>query len=72
MLCSYYGDGSDVDIDQSVPRVAMSCTCNMHEVIFVCLPSCFMLGLKAILVTVSLCPLKCRSSVGSSWGGERR
>lgn len=31
------------------------------------LPSCFMLGLKSRLHTVSLCPLKCRSKDGSSW-----
>ena len=29
--------------------------------------SCFILGLKDTLVTVSLCPLKCRSRLGSSW-----
>ena len=34
--------------------------------IMITLPSCFMLGLKSTLVTVSLWPLKCRSSVGSS------
>ena len=31
------------------------------------IPSCFMLGLKSTLVTVSLCCLKCLSRVGSSF-----
>ena len=31
------------------------------------IPSCLVLGLKSTDVTVSLCPLKCRSSVGSSY-----
>ena len=59
------------------------CTCCMwvgyiaqYQEVCVCiiptstLPSCFMFGLKQTLVTVSRCPLKCRSSVGSSCRAE--
>ena len=38
-----------------------------RKVAVVDLPSCFMFGLKSTLVTVSLWPLKCLSSVGSSY-----
>lgn len=34
------------------------------------LPSCFPLRLKSTQVTPSRCPLKCRSSEGSSWGDQ--